>query len=169
MSFPSPVAITANTTYVASYFAPAGHYAGDGSYFAASGFDNAPLHALSNGVSPNGVYHYTESGFPSDSFLATNYWVDVVFTTIAGDNTAPTVSSKLPAANATGVAPNSTVAATFSEAVQATTVTFTLTGPGKHSGARDRELRRGQRPFDPHTRCSAQRQHDVHGSCERRP
>ena len=108
---------------------PPGTTRATASYFAASGFDNAPLHALSNGVSPNGVYHYTESGLPEHSFLATNYWVDVVFTTIAGDNTAPTVSSKLPVANADGVAPNSTVAATFSEAVQAGTVTFTLTGP----------------------------------------
>ena len=30
---------------------PAGHYAGDGGYFAAAGVDNAPLHALKDGVS----------------------------------------------------------------------------------------------------------------------
>ena len=37
MSFPSPVVIAADTTYVVSYYAPDGHYAADGSYFAASG------------------------------------------------------------------------------------------------------------------------------------
>ncbi len=45
VSFASPVAISANTTYVASYFAPAGGYAIDAGYFATSGYDNAPLHA----------------------------------------------------------------------------------------------------------------------------
>ena len=49
VTFASPVAITAGTIYVASYFAPVGHYAGDGGYFAASGVDNPPLHALRTG------------------------------------------------------------------------------------------------------------------------
>jgi methionine-rich copper-binding protein CopC len=130
MSFPSPVTIAADTTYIVSYYAPAGHYAADGSYFAASGVDNAPLHGLADSVSPNGVFHYSSSGFPSSSFNASNYWVDVVFATGAGDNTPPTVASTVPTANAVAVASGSTVAATFSEAVQAATVTFTLTGPG---------------------------------------
>ncbi|HEY8113761.1 MAG TPA: DUF4082 domain-containing protein [Actinomycetes bacterium] len=53
----SPVAITAGTVYVASYLAPAGHYAADNSYFASAGVDNAPLHALQDGVSGgDGVY-----------------------------------------------------------------------------------------------------------------
>lgn len=81
-NFATPVAITAGTTYVASYFAPNGHYAGDSGYFAASGYDNAPLHALS-GTTPggNGVYTYgAAGGFPTSSYASTNYWVDVVFT-----------------------------------------------------------------------------------------
>ena len=45
-TFATPVAITANTTYVASYYAPSGHYAADGGYFASKGVDNGPLHAL---------------------------------------------------------------------------------------------------------------------------
>ena len=103
MSFPSPVAITANTTYVASYFAPAGHYAGDGSYFAASGCRQRAVARPRQTVCPRTASTTTrDQRFPSDSFLATNYWVDVVFTTIAGDNTAPTVASKLPVANAIG-------------------------------------------------------------------
>jgi hypothetical protein len=78
--FSAPVSISANTTYVASYFAPEGHYAATGSGFAAS-VDNPPLHALSNSASPNGVYAYSPSStFPTNTFNATNYWVDVLFT-----------------------------------------------------------------------------------------
>ena len=89
VNFATPVSITANTVYVASYFAPAGHYAGDGGYFAASGVDNVPLHALADGVSGgNGVYTYgSASGFPNLTFNSENYWVDVVFST--GAATAP--------------------------------------------------------------------------------
>ena len=58
-SFAAPVAITANTTYVVSYYAPVGQYAADASNFATQGVDNAPLHALANGVDgANGVYRY---------------------------------------------------------------------------------------------------------------
>ena len=77
--------ITANTVYVASYFAPNGSYAGDNAYFANAGVDNRLVHLLQNGVSGgNGVYQYgAPASFPSLSFNATNYWVDVVFTTVA--------------------------------------------------------------------------------------
>ena len=40
-NFATPVAITANTTYVASYSHPAAHYAGDSGYFATAGVDSA--------------------------------------------------------------------------------------------------------------------------------
>jgi hypothetical protein len=42
-----------------------------------------PLHALRDGFSgPNGVYTYSSGGvFPTQSYQATNYWVDVVFDT----------------------------------------------------------------------------------------
>jgi hypothetical protein len=81
VTFANPVAITANTVYVAAYFAPKGHYSENTGYFS-SAVNNAPLHALANGTSgANGVYRHTTSGaFPSTStFLSTNFWVDVVF------------------------------------------------------------------------------------------
>ncbi|MGE5644556.1 MAG: DUF4082 domain-containing protein, partial [Acidobacteriota bacterium] len=80
-SFSTPVAINANTTYVISYFAPRGRYSVTENYFASTGADNAPLHALRSGVDgQNGVYRYgSSSGFPSSSFNSSNYWVDVVF------------------------------------------------------------------------------------------
>ena len=46
VNFSSPVAVTAGTTYVASYFAPNGHYGVTGNEFTGAGVDNAPLHAL---------------------------------------------------------------------------------------------------------------------------
>ena len=80
-TFASPVAITANTTYVASYYAPNGRYAGDVGAFAAGGVDNAPLHALADGADgANGVYRYgAGGGFPTSTWQSSNYWVDVVF------------------------------------------------------------------------------------------
>jgi Domain of unknown function (DUF4082) len=83
VSFSSPVTIAANTTYVASYFAPNGHYAVDNDFFTSAGFDNGSLHALSTGTAGgNGVYQYgASSTFPTASYQASNYWVDVVFAT----------------------------------------------------------------------------------------
>jgi hypothetical protein len=83
VTFATPVAVSAGTVYVASYYAPVGRYSSDSSYFNAAGVDNPPLHALKNGVSGgNGVYRYgTTSSFPNTSFKSTNYWVDVVFST----------------------------------------------------------------------------------------
>jgi hypothetical protein len=91
VTFANPVAITANTTYVASYLASAGHYAADQWYFNA-GFDRAPLHAPATGSSSgNGVYAYGGvSTFPSNTYNATNYWVDVVFSTTAPPTGTPT-------------------------------------------------------------------------------
>jgi WD40 repeat protein len=81
--FPSPVAITANTIYVASYHTNVGHYSDDLNGFLTSGVDNPPLHALANGVSGgDGVYVYgSTSAFPNQTWNASNYWVDIVFTT----------------------------------------------------------------------------------------
>lgn len=80
VNFATPVAIAANTVYVASYYATVGHYSADTNYFSSNGVDNPPLHALANGVSGgNGVYAYgASSAFPNQTWNAANYWVDVV-------------------------------------------------------------------------------------------
>jgi PKD repeat protein len=76
-----PVVITANTVYVASYHTDVGQYSVDENYFSDSGVDNSPLHALRNRRrNGNGVYSYGPGGFPTDTYQASNYWVDVVFT-----------------------------------------------------------------------------------------
>ncbi len=92
--FSSPVSVSAGTTYVASYLAPSGHYSDTADGFA-SATTNGPLTAPANGtVTPgNGVYTYgSPSTFPSSSYNATNYWVDVLFSPGSGGgggSTAP--------------------------------------------------------------------------------
>lgn len=79
LSFATPVAIDANTTYVVSYFAPNGRYAATGQGFA-SAVDNAPLRGLADPFSSNGIYAYAATPvFPDRTFNAANYWVDVLF------------------------------------------------------------------------------------------
>ena len=82
VSFSSPVPVTPDTIYVASYFAPNGNYAADSGFFATSGVDNPPVHLLQDGVyGGDGVFSYSAtSTYPESTFGATNYWVDVVFT-----------------------------------------------------------------------------------------
>ena len=92
VNFAQPVALNKDTTYIASYFAPKGHYSADGGYFyttpelgsapTITDVDSPPLHAVrnSNGIG-NGVF--TKSGtstFPTSSSEASNYYVDPVFT-----------------------------------------------------------------------------------------
>jgi hypothetical protein len=75
LDFSSPVAITANTTYVVSYHTDTGHYAATKQGLN-SAVTNGPLTALARG----GVYAYgSANAFPSSSFQSTNYWVDVVY------------------------------------------------------------------------------------------
>ena len=78
-TFASPVPVTAGTTYVASYFAPSGRYSGTQNGYS-SAVDNGPLRALADSTSVNGVYAYgTASAFPTNSYKASNYWVDVLY------------------------------------------------------------------------------------------
>ena len=133
VNFAQPVQIEANTTYVASYFAPNGGYSFDGAYFASAGIDSGVLHALSNAAAGgNGVFRAGSSGFPNSSFNSANYWVDVVFS----NTLALGIAAKTPAADATGVSVGSTVTATFTRAMNPTTVnssTFRLRAVGASS------------------------------------
>jgi hypothetical protein len=123
----SPVQITAGTTYVASYYAPRGNYAVDEDFFTGRGVDSPPLRALADGEDGgNGLYGYGALGtFPAGTYRSENYWIDVVFDTNGPDTTPPTVTSVLPAAGATGVAPAVNVTATFNEAMDAASITTT--------------------------------------------
>jgi len=130
LAFPTPYPVSANTTYVASFFSSAGWFnssAGSNSNsFASSGKDSAPLHLLQAGVDgPNGVFNGGSSAYPATpGYLSSNYWVDVMFYT-----TQLTVTGVSPASGASGVPVNSNATATFSEAMDAATITsstFTL-------------------------------------------
>lgn len=104
-NFATPVAISANTVYVASYHTNVGHYSDDQNYFATKGMDAPPLHALADGVSGfNGVYSYgAGSSFPNKGWKSSNYWVDVVFSAPAQlDTLSPTINAFIvPADSAT--------------------------------------------------------------------
>ncbi|KFE58924.1 DUF4082 domain-containing protein [Hyalangium minutum] len=80
VALPSPVAISANTLYVVSYYSSNGQFARDvdGLLNAiVSGNLTAPSSASVGG---NGIYVYaTGGGFPTASYKNTNYWVDVRF------------------------------------------------------------------------------------------
>ncbi len=135
-SFDGPIQIAAGTTYVASYHAPQGRYALDLNGFGSSGAANPPLRALRDGVDgANGVYRYGAApAFPSESFGASNYWVDVVYsTTLPSDTVAPRVTATVPSTGATGIELSPDVTASFGEALDPATVSsssFVLRDPG---------------------------------------
>ena len=95
VSFSSPIPVSANTTYIASYSWPGGYYPYQANAFSTTGVTNGPLTVLQSGVDgPNGVYNDTPGLFPQTGGTGANYWVDVVFqTSLPGDTTPPVVSS----------------------------------------------------------------------------
>ena len=119
--FATPVAISANTTYVVSYHSTGGHYSYTSNFFGVQ-HDAGVLHALASGGSANGVFKYGAAGtFPTSGYNASNYWVDVLFTSTP-DTIAPAITAKLPAAGAVGVAVTERVKATFSEPMSAASI-----------------------------------------------
>ena len=69
------MAVTAGTTYVASYFSSTGYPASTPQGLA-SAVTNGPLTALAGG----GVYAYGSANtFPASTYNNNNYWVDVVY------------------------------------------------------------------------------------------
>jgi hypothetical protein len=93
-TLPTPLEVTAGTTYVVSYFAPQGHYA------VTPGFFTNPLTKgdLTAPASNNGRYLYASGGgFPGYTYGAANYFVDVVFERAAA---SLSVDSRTPAAGA---------------------------------------------------------------------
>jgi len=132
LTFSAPVNVNANTTYVVSYYAPNGHPAGDN-----GGFDSEhayqAIHGLADGTDGgNGVYKSASGGgFPTSTYRASNYWVDVIYQNgLNGDVTPPTITSRTPAAGATNTALAGTVSTTFSEPIDLTSVQFSLSDPG---------------------------------------
>ena len=98
MTFANPVQISANTTYVVSYFDPNGHYA-----FEEDLFDwplkTPPLTALKASYTDpsggNGVFNAGGPGFPTGTFNGSSYAVNVIFDTTQ-PVTPPVVSGVTP-------------------------------------------------------------------------
>lgn len=108
--FATPVSVQANTTYIVSYYAPAGYYAANDNFFTAA-VNSPPLHALQSGTDgPNGVYTYGTSAFPGQSWNDSNYWVDVLFV----PSTGTTTSTPSPATS-TSVWPSTAVPGTITD------------------------------------------------------
>jgi hypothetical protein len=125
LDFSSPVAVTAGTTYVASYHTNTGHYAATTSGLS-SPVTNGPLTALASG----GVYAYgSANAFPSSSYNASNYWVDVVYSPSSG-TTPPTVTTVTPSSGSTSNPVSVAPTATFSQAVVPNTASFTVKDSG---------------------------------------
>ncbi|MCK1716791.1 DUF4082 domain-containing protein [Bradyrhizobium sp. 141] len=105
VTFSNPVSIVAGTTYVASFHSN-GHYASSTSYFTTAR-TNGPLTAPAN---INGLYTYgTSNLFPTSSYNASNYWVDVVFDgSSTTNNTPPTAIADVGDATEKGGVNNST-------------------------------------------------------------
>lgn len=132
-NFPTPVAVSANMIYIASYHCGGGHYSYNLNYFSGTGRDAPPLHAPADGISGiNGVFSYGPAGsFPFKGWYGANYWVDVVFNSASSADTAPpTVTSFIvPASSQTLTVPISTLNASDNIAVTGYLVTETATVP----------------------------------------
>ncbi|QRO00214.1 DUF4082 domain-containing protein [Archangium violaceum] len=80
VALPTPVPLTAGTTYVASYYSSNGQFARDVSGLASAVVSGNLTAPGSASVGGNGVYVYrTGGGFPSSSYKDANYWMDVRF------------------------------------------------------------------------------------------
>jgi hypothetical protein len=80
LTFATPVAISANTTYVVSYHAPNGNYAVNEGYFGGAHLAYPLTAPADAGGAPNGVYQYgSTSAFPTGSAGSANYWVSPLF------------------------------------------------------------------------------------------
>lgn len=98
--------------------------------------------SINSGGTTTKTHTYSTSGSYTATLTVTddglNQGIAILGITLTGpDTTPPTVSSTSPCNNATGVAVNTAISATFSEAMNAstiTTATFTLTGASSVSG-----------------------------------
>ena len=130
-TFSTPVAVTAGTTYVASYYNPSGNFSTTSNFFT-NDYPAGPTTAWPiQGImdqSPtigNGVFiNSGSSAFPTNSFNKANYYVDVVYVntlavpavltgtvTLQGRPAAPHASWQIPVTVDFYVAPNMTTPA----------------------------------------------------------
>ena len=128
-TFTSPVAVTAGTSYVVSYFAPNGRYSASSYHWAYRGSTASPLTVAGGfGAQPAGVYATDATTFPTQSFGGANYYVDAIFD--EADNSPLTVTNQWPLSGSTSVPTDVTVSATFSKDVVASSVALSVIAAG---------------------------------------
>ncbi|SDT55621.1 DUF4082 domain-containing protein [Actinoplanes derwentensis] len=129
LKFSSPLQVTANTTYTASYYAPNGRYAADERFFSSLPWTRYPLVApRGTSTTGNGVFR-TGNGFPvENSRTSANYYVDVLF--VDGDTAPPSVLVTTPEDTERGLDLDANLSALFSKPLNGSTAAVTLTGPG---------------------------------------
>jgi hypothetical protein len=137
-TFAKPVTLSAGTSYVVSYHTPAGRY------FATERFIGTSVSANLQVPSSNvGVYAYgTTSNFPTNTWHASQYWVDLTFAKTGSASVTPSApstsatSTKAPsssitptaASTSTSIAPTSTAPSiTATPTASATTTKATAT------------------------------------------
>ena len=107
--FVKPVAVKAGRRYMASYFTPSGYYAADVGFFSAGPFTAGPLSAVRSGYS-----YASSSTFPTSTYAAVNYYVDVLFQSggaTTNTTVAPSTSTTLAPAPTTTTAPTTVTSA----------------------------------------------------------
>jgi N,N-dimethylformamidase beta subunit-like, C-terminal/Domain of unknown function (DUF4082)/Bacterial Ig-like domain/Bacterial Ig domain len=134
--FTNPVQISANTTYIVSYYAPDGHYAADENLFD-SALSTPPLTAqkaaFAGSGGGNGVFNAGGPGFPSSTYNASSYAVDVIFDTTQPPGPPPAIASAAPYPGSSSVPVSTDPAVTFAAPVVPGSASFTLTDASGHA------------------------------------
>ena len=125
-SLATPYTLIPGERYVVSYLAPNGRYSHTPDYFSLLR-SQGPLTA---DTAANGLFRYgATGGFPTGTWQASNYFVDVQFRT-TGTTPAPvTVTSTAPAASATAVSRTGVISAVVSAGTLAQNPVLALRGP----------------------------------------
>ena len=123
LDFSTPVAVTAGTTYVASYLTTTGHYA-DTSGGLSSAVTNGPLTALATAGSTR-TARRPRSRPAATTGRATG--VDVVY---QQNTSPPSVTATTPGTSATSVPVGTAVTVTLNEAIESGSATFSPPAPG---------------------------------------
>jgi len=130
-TFPKPISIAANTTYVASYLAPHGHYAYDYNYFKVAHASGDLITDQATAQAGNGVYTYAGATKQpvTASPSATNYWVDVLFKPSSTAGASAVSSSAAPSTSAAASASASPSASASKSASPSASASGSATAP----------------------------------------
>ena len=152
----TPLNVTAGAIYTVSTYAPMGGYAYTSGFFA-SPYVSGDLTATA------GVYRYGAGGtVPTSSWSDSNYWVDVLYVKANADTTAPVVTGRSPAVDATNVAVDATVSVTLDEPiVSGYQVTVTPQGGSPLAGTTAWDTTTKTLKFTPASSLGLSTRHDV--------